>query len=520
MLPLPIPATAQDSLRAATVTWRSQGRLHVTVVAKATFKLVAESRMTLVEPDPIVNREMPEPFGKGLAAGGDLAPYLGQAEVVLTGCAQVPPTFAQPTLRVQLGVVQRGALCVNKQLDLPIAARADRTLRIGGMGPISRTWPLRQRWLEGLDVRGLEARLMEIPDGLHWEYFQTAPQDQRFDRIGGDEWIVLGGMRLRPPRLRTQLPEVRAAARLFRTNEALPRQGEPVLLHADTVHVDMDRLRCSILWRGRVELTSEGELASLHVTTALERPGQPIAWSDPIEESYVLEEEDDDGELPEFGTIALSPEAAREATAAPATPFRPTPSVEPASSPTPHHAFLNAPMNETLIVSDDVRSYLAAQLATPFQPAEEAGSSIGGTLDLTPEQAREAARYGMPFDANHPSTLSFPTASSVASAPAPDALGGTFDMSPEGVRHAIAQPATPFEGHFPRGSTPPMAATPIPAAPMAPALAPSWVAPPAPPVQSIPVIAMVASPPVMMASEDDEDVGVLGAEFLAALAEA
>jgi hypothetical protein len=244
----------------------------------------------------------------GLSAGGDLAPYLGQAEILVTGHARLSPSSLQLYAKVQLAVVQRGALRLEKHLDLPITTTGGGAIRIGGMGPISRAWPQRRRWLDGIDATGLERAPVEIPDALHWEYFQTAPPDQRLDGIVGDEWIMLGGMLRNRPRLRTQLPDGRAVARLYRTTQAPPREGEPVALHADTVQVDMDRRRSSILWRGRVELQREEELAALHIGAAFERRGQPITWSDPIAASYIL---DDDSSLAsdEPRTIPMSPDA-------------------------------------------------------------------------------------------------------------------------------------------------------------------------------------------------------------------
>jgi hypothetical protein len=317
MIPLPVPATAQDSVRVATVAWRARGKLHLTVVAKATFTLVAEGRMTLVDPDPIVEREVPEPFGKGLSAGGDLAPYLGQAEILVTGHAQVSPSSLQLQARVQLAVVQQGTLRVDKQLELPVTSTGGGPIRLGGMGPISRTWPQRRRWLEGIDPSGLDRALLEIPDSLHWEYFQTAPSDQRLDGLLGDEWLMFGGMLRNRPRLRTQLPEGRAVARLFRTTQAPPREGVPILLQPDTVQVDMDRRRASILWRGRVDVSSDEDLAPLHVGAAFEHAGKAITWSDPIAASYVLDEESSLAS-DEPRTLPMSPEAQKQAAKSPA----------------------------------------------------------------------------------------------------------------------------------------------------------------------------------------------------------
>ncbi|WP_437643833.1 contractile injection system protein, VgrG/Pvc8 family [Sorangium sp. So ce362] len=75
---------------AATVTWLQRGRLHVTVVVKATFALVPEGRMSVVAPDPIAPEEQRDPSGQWLQAAGDLAPYLDSCGVVVTGHAELP----------------------------------------------------------------------------------------------------------------------------------------------------------------------------------------------------------------------------------------------------------------------------------------------------------------------------------------------------------------------------------------------------------------------------------------------
>jgi hypothetical protein len=179
---------------------------------------------------------------------------------------------------------------------------------------------------------------------------------------------------------------------------------------------------------------------------------------------------------------------------------------------------MDAPSNETIVVPNDMRPYLAARVATPFQPAPGAGSNIGGTLDLSPEAAREAVRSATPFEASAPSSLPFSRR-----APAPDPIGGTFDMSPELARQAMAQPVTPFEAYSVASSAPP-------------APPPSWVTRPAPVAHVIPEMAAPAPPPALLfaapppaiearaalaqAAEDGEELGVLGSEFLAALAAA
>jgi len=307
-------------ISAASIPWRARGALHLTVVVKATFALVPEGRMTIAEPDPIAPGEVPDPSGVGLRTAGDLAPYLGRADVWLTGHAAVPPRFVEPCVRVQLAVVQQGAVRIDKQLDLDRAGAAGDPprVRIAGMGPIAADWPLRSRWLEGTSPPRLHGPALDLGGAIHSEYFQTSPLDQRLDAIRGDEWIVLGGMVAGRPRLRTQLPAAFGAARLHRGEGP----AEPVALAADSLQIDVDRLRCSILWRGRVPIDDETALTSVRVVAGLEQPGRPIAWTAPEQPAiHCAARVSPASGSPLAATLDIPDRLAEALGRAPATPF-------------------------------------------------------------------------------------------------------------------------------------------------------------------------------------------------------
>src|SRR5262249_43040314 len=59
---------------------------------------------------------------------------------------------------------------------------------------------------------------------------------------------------------------------------ALERGSQLVALHADTLRIDADDKRCSITWRGSIELPDEGALADLWVAMSVAAPGTRIAW--------------------------------------------------------------------------------------------------------------------------------------------------------------------------------------------------------------------------------------------------
>ncbi|WP_437595837.1 type VI secretion system tip protein TssI/VgrG [Sorangium sp. So ce590] len=108
---------------AATVTWLQRGRLHVTVVVKATFALVPEGRMSVVAPDPIAPEEQRDPSGQWLQAAGDLAPYLDSCGVVATGHAELP--FQVDGLEHELRVTRfegREGISELFHFDVPVAS--------------------------------------------------------------------------------------------------------------------------------------------------------------------------------------------------------------------------------------------------------------------------------------------------------------------------------------------------------------------------------------------------------------
>ena len=111
-------------------------------------------------------------------------------------------------------------------------------------------------------------------------------------------------------RARTRLPGARAEARWHGG-----ASGGPVELVADTLVIDADHLRCSVIWRGCVVLSDH--LAPLHVEAGLALPDHPVAWvaraETPRDPPANLAYDDDDD-----ATQAVSLPAAERA----ALPFR------------------------------------------------------------------------------------------------------------------------------------------------------------------------------------------------------
>ena len=134
--------------------------------------------------------------------------------------------------------------------------------------------------LRQLDPGVVETNVPEIPDAFAWSYFQAAPPDQRCPFFEGNEWLVLDGLHPDRAHFETQLPAVRAAARLYQPNagEALgdaPYREFP--LTADTLFVDGDRGLVCLVWRGNLDV-DQAQLATMQVLAGLELGGRGVPW--------------------------------------------------------------------------------------------------------------------------------------------------------------------------------------------------------------------------------------------------
>ncbi|WP_437896292.1 DUF2169 family type VI secretion system accessory protein [Sorangium sp. So ce124] len=322
---------ALDVLRAGPVAagatlWRSRGQLHVTLVAKATFAMVPGGEARRIEPLEIVRSEVytrGNPM-KPLLAASELAPWLGRAEVVLTGHAWAPGGAPLRRMAVRLALLRAGAALVDKSLEvvgdraggaaavalpepfvkMPIEyqrayggpGEPENPLGVGagegggalpnllppgggrapaGLGPIPPIVPSRTRLLRGLARAELEG-IASIPDDFDWSYFQSAPADQRFDRVLGGEEIVLEGLSQHHPTLATRLPALRALATILLPNGAarwLPLVG-------DTLIVQPDAERCAVVFRGSFQVASEEVLPALRAAVGVEVGDEPVPWPD------------------------------------------------------------------------------------------------------------------------------------------------------------------------------------------------------------------------------------------------
>lgn len=314
-----IPNVAPLRGAAATaIPWRSKGELHVTVIAKASFAFAPDAEMPRVEPQAILRAEvhLADNPAKSVRFTSDLAPFRGRVDVLFTGSAHAPGGGAARSLPVRLALVRGNETILDKRLliqdsggfqrmpvtyeralrgptglENPLGVAESPTIidparpdRPAGFGPIARAWPVRKRLLGSTPLKALDSALLDIPDGFDWTYFQAAPADQRVDVLRGDEWIVLEGLHPTQSPLRTRLPGVRGVARVHGLAAFGVPDGQALELAADTLRIDGDEQRCTLVFRRSFPITSEAALAALQVVAGVEIAGEALSsedWPDP-----------------------------------------------------------------------------------------------------------------------------------------------------------------------------------------------------------------------------------------------
>lgn len=293
---------------ATAVVWRSRGRLHVTVIVKATFAFAQGADMQRVAPQEILRDEVHHGKnpGRSVQFTSDLVPYLGRCDVLFTGHAY-PEPGAAGTTAARLGVFRGDQALLDKTVavragaervpldyehafggmsvpDNPLGSAEPTVVdptdprRPAGFGPIARAWPARKQLLKATPRKVLEGAVAEIPDDLDWGYFQAAPADQRIGFLAGDEWIVMAGLLATEARAQMRLPGARGAARIHGLTALGWSEGHPLALVADVLRIDGEERRCTVVWRGNFAVPGKAELEAVRIVAGVEIAGQPLAW--------------------------------------------------------------------------------------------------------------------------------------------------------------------------------------------------------------------------------------------------
>ncbi|AUX27235.1 uncharacterized protein SOCEGT47_078180 [Sorangium cellulosum] len=491
---------------ATAVAWRSRDQLRVTVIVKATFAFAADAVMPRVEPQKVLRGEVHHGGnpGRSVRLTSDLAPHLERADVLFTGHAHAPaPGTPVQSLPVRLAISDEGGPLLEKELvvqdragfqRMPIvyerAVRGENDqenflgvpatgdpaeveanvldprepARPAGFGPIARAWPARRRLLGSTPRKALDAPIAEIPDAFEWAYFQAAPPDQRMRYLRGDEWIELHGLHPTLPRLRTRLPEARGRARIHGLSSAGVSEGQPLDLNADTLRIDGDEQRCTLVFRGSFPVPDEAALAAVFVVAGVETADAPLDWPErPQERGAGAPEPGQGAGAPEPGRAEMVAGAARAVDALSATQAAPAAAAGTVSLPadgaaTAAFALAAAvtPFRPGIALVDRGAAAAGPGAHGPQQdtgtialpPDEEAapGWRPSATLALLPEQdGRAADRPPLPFQPASPGEAGpLPSAGAREPGAAEERRdSGTLALTPEPADGAEAPPSAP-----------------------------------------------------------------------------
>lgn len=292
-------------LRVASLIWQPRaGAYSLTVLCKATFVLTPGEAQLAPEQDPLTRAD--EPWGgdpsRSLRAASDIAPLKPRADVVLVGSAFAPSAVPSRSLIVRMvvgeidksmevwctrhrgldGMIHESAPFVKVPLAYelaaggpgtlnPVGVRADamdaqgtvalpnlqpvmlgESIETIGFGPIAPHWPERAARLgpHAHEWDPVKWYRRPLPEGFELAYFNVAPADQQPFSLRGDEPIVLEHLHPDVPKLVTKLPGLLPSAMVE------PLGGAPfaLSLRADTLSIDTDRARCTLVYRGNFPL--------------------------------------------------------------------------------------------------------------------------------------------------------------------------------------------------------------------------------------------------------------------------
>ena len=153
------------------------------------------------------------------------------------------------------------------------APRRREVLEPVGFGPLVSTWPQRLKKFGQIDEQYLKARWPWYPEGMDWQYFNCAPEDQQLEGyVQGDEKLVLEHVHPRVPDHQSFLPGIRIRCFL---NELVRAHQElrEVPMHLDTLWVAPEEERLVLVWRGHLPVKTQKLSEVFHLYTMTESIG-------------------------------------------------------------------------------------------------------------------------------------------------------------------------------------------------------------------------------------------------------
>jgi hypothetical protein len=431
-----------------TQAWRLNGKLAVTATVKGSFRLIPNGTAVALEPDPIRSREQYEkdnPFN-GVIGAIETVPMTPAVDVLVTGSAHAPSGAER--MSVRLAIQSGNALLLNKSLDVvgdrqnpesrattfrqmplsltrayggigfplnPLGIGADANAQgcpnlvdprdpavVAYLGPIPVGFAQRKKRLGNMGSAELRKPILELVENFDWSYFQSAPADQRLPHLQGDEWLLLDGMHPQHASLKSQLPQLEARAAIY-----LDGKTDDIPMAIKMIHVDAERERLWVVWRGHLAIANESHLERLHVIGTLLPPASQWQWPsfEAMRAQVVLNTEDTHKQPAPHETKLRSGNAKQ----GPAVPFTQGAQVTAASSePLAWEEEDEHPLQGgTLAMSSEALDQLTSGNGHPLE----------GTVTLSQTQQHKAANTQLPFQVAPPAASHAPQKASIPGAP-------------------------------------------------------------------------------------------------------
>src|SRR5687767_8870281 len=116
MKPYLIDIQAEGAETCAALPFRWRDRLHVAIIAKATFSMVQDGVMTRVPPEPIATGDVPAGGSQSVLITSDLVPLRPRVDVLLRGHARALGGVASKRVALRLAIARDGEVVLDKRL--------------------------------------------------------------------------------------------------------------------------------------------------------------------------------------------------------------------------------------------------------------------------------------------------------------------------------------------------------------------------------------------------------------------
>ena len=129
-----------------------------------------------------------------------------------------------------------------------------------GFGPFGKMWQQRHSKMGTYNENWLKERWPWFPHDFDWGYFNAAPLDMQVDGyLRGDEMLYFENLHPKHPHYESKLPGLRVRCFL---NKLIPKDTcqtnfAEVSMKLDTLWVDMDAEKVTLVWRGSAEVLSD-----------------------------------------------------------------------------------------------------------------------------------------------------------------------------------------------------------------------------------------------------------------------